>query len=238
MGKPYSVDLRKQIIGFVEGGRSRRDAADHFEVSASCAIELMDGWNQTGSAAPGKRGGSIGKLTPHKDFLLAGVKEKADITMPELAAVLKAETSTEAAPRACPLSDPAWAAIQKKHCWQAKKSPDVASRRDEWIRLRQPRMCLEPHRLAFIDETGTTTKMTRLRGRAPLGERLRMHVPFGIGTPRLLLALLDATVLQHPGCWTDDERPPLRSMSRHSSPTLSKGDVVVMDNLSSTKDRV
>jgi transposase len=98
MGKPYSVDLRKRIIGFVEGGRSRRDAADHFEVSASCAIKLMDRWNQTGSAAPGKRGGSIGKLTPHKDFLLARVKEKADITMPELAAVLKAETSTEAAP--------------------------------------------------------------------------------------------------------------------------------------------
>jgi hypothetical protein len=40
-------------------------------------------------------------------------------------------------------------------------------------------MCLEPHRLVFLGETGTTTKMTRLRGRAPLGERLRMHVPFG-----------------------------------------------------------
>ena len=98
MGKPYSLDLRKRIIGFVEGGRSRRGAADHFEVSPSCAIKLIDRWNRTGSAAPGKRGGSIGKLTPHKDFLLARVKEPPDITMPELAAVLKAETRTEAAP--------------------------------------------------------------------------------------------------------------------------------------------
>src|SRR5579863_10655933 len=98
MGKPYSLDLRKRIIGFVEGGRSRRGAADHFEVSASCAIKLMDRWNQTGSAAPGKRGGSVGKLAAHRDFLLGRVKEKPDITMPELAEALKAETGTEAAP--------------------------------------------------------------------------------------------------------------------------------------------
>lgn len=32
---------------------------------------------------------------------------------------------------------------------------------------------------ALRAETGTTTKMTRLRGRAPLGERLRMYAPFG-----------------------------------------------------------
>ncbi len=32
-------------------------------------------------------------------------------------------------------------------------------------------MSLEPERLVFVDETGTTTKMTRLRGRARRGER-------------------------------------------------------------------
>ena len=35
------------------------------------------------------------------------------------------------------------------------------------------------HRLVFIDETATTTKMTRLRGRALRGERLRARAPFG-----------------------------------------------------------
>jgi transposase len=98
MGKPYSLDLRERIIGFVEGGGSRRRAADHFDVSPSCAIKLMDRWDRTGSAVPGKRGGSVGKLKSHKDFLLAREKEKPDITMPELAQVLKAETGTEAAP--------------------------------------------------------------------------------------------------------------------------------------------
>jgi transposase len=98
MGKPYSLDLRERVIGFVEGGGSRRRAADHFDVSASCAVKLMERWNRTGSATPGKRGGSAGKLKPHEDFPLAHVKEKPDITMPELAEVLKAETGTQADP--------------------------------------------------------------------------------------------------------------------------------------------
>jgi transposase len=98
MGKPYSLDLRERIIGFVDGGGSRREAAERFGVSASCAIKLMDRWERTGSAAPGKRGGSVGKLAPHKDFLLGRVKQKPDITMPELAEALKLETGTEVAP--------------------------------------------------------------------------------------------------------------------------------------------
>lgn len=42
----------------------------------------------------------------------------------------------------------------------------VALARRTWRSGRQPRMRQEPHRLVFIDETGTTTKMSRLRGRA------------------------------------------------------------------------
>ena len=98
MGKPFSQDLRERIIGFIEDGGSRRGAASHFGVSASCAIKLKDRWDRTGSAAPGKRGGSVGKLAAHRDFLLSSVKDKPDITMPELAEALKAETGTEAAP--------------------------------------------------------------------------------------------------------------------------------------------
>ena len=40
-------------------------------------------------------------------------------------------------------------------------------------------MRLEPHRMVFLDETGTTTKMTRLRGRSLRGQRLLSKVPFG-----------------------------------------------------------
>jgi transposase len=115
--------------------------------------------------------------------------------------------------------------------------PDVARQRDEWMRLRQPRMCLEPHRLVFIDETGTTTKMTRLRGRAPLGERLRMHVPFGHWHTQTFVAGLRCHGLTAP--WVLDG-PMNRSafevyVETQLAPTLSSGDVVIMDNLSSHK---
>lgn len=36
-----------------------------------------------------------------------------------------------------------------------------------------------PEKLVFIDETGLSTKMARLRGRAPRDERCRAGVPHG-----------------------------------------------------------
>jgi len=38
---------------------------------------------------------------------------------------------------------------------------------------------LDPEKLVFIDETGLSTKMARLRGRAKRGERCRAGVPHG-----------------------------------------------------------
>jgi hypothetical protein len=57
--------------------------------------------------------------------------------------------------------------------------PDIRQAREEWRAERQPKMRLEPHRLVFLDKTGTTTKMTRPRGRCLKGERLRSKAPFG-----------------------------------------------------------
>ena len=38
---------------------------------------------------------------------------------------------------------------------------------------------MDPARFVFLDETGATTKMTRLYGRAPRGARLMGSVPHG-----------------------------------------------------------
>jgi hypothetical protein len=55
----------------------------------------------------------------------------------------------------------------------------VRQAREHWRTKRQPRMQQEPHRLVFLDETGTSTKMTRVRGRCPKGQRLYAKAPFG-----------------------------------------------------------
>ena len=54
--------------------------------------------------------------------------------------------------------------------------PDVAAARAK-LAAEQPK--LKPGRLVFIDETSVNTKMTRLYGRAPVGERLVAKVPHG-----------------------------------------------------------
>src|SRR3546814_16923892 len=54
--------------------------------------------------------------------------------------------------------------------------PDVLARRRAWFKA-QPD--LDPERLVFIDETGASTKMARLRGRAQRGMRCRSPIPHG-----------------------------------------------------------
>lgn len=89
MTKAYSMDLRRRIVRLVESGHSRRAAAAQFEVSAAFVVKLMAAFHSSGSFAPKPEGGwRYSKLDPQRDFLLRRLKEKADITMPELASEL------------------------------------------------------------------------------------------------------------------------------------------------------
>lgn len=93
MGRPTSEDLRLRLVRGVESGKSRRAVAAQFEVAPSTAVRILSRYQETGSVRPAKQGrphGS-GKLGPHRDFLIAQVECKPDITMPALAAVLQAE---------------------------------------------------------------------------------------------------------------------------------------------------
>ena len=95
----------------------------------------------------------------------------------------------------------------------------------------------EPHRLAFLDETATTTKMTRLRGRARCGQRLKAKAPFGHWGTQTFIAALRCDGLTAP--WIIN-RPMNREIfetyvETQLAPTLQPGDVVILDNLSSHK---
>ena len=56
----------------------------------------------------------------------------------------------------------------------------------------------QPERLVFIDETSVKTNLTRLRGRAPRGERLQMDAPFGNWDTQTFIAGLTAEGLIAP----------------------------------------
>lgn len=98
MGKPYSLDLRERIVGYVEQGHSARAAAQVFGVSASTAVRLAAAHRRQGSVAPkaqGRAPGTAGKLAAHRDFLVERVKSEPDITLQELASALSEARGVE-----------------------------------------------------------------------------------------------------------------------------------------------
>jgi DDE superfamily endonuclease len=118
--------------------------------------------------------------------------------------------------------------------------PDIRQAREEWRTERQPRMRLEPHRLVFLDETGTTTKMTRLRGRCLKGKRLRSKAPFGHWKTQTFVAGLRCGALTAPFVIDApmDRRIFEIYVETQLVPTLEKGDIVIMDNLPAHKSPI
>ena len=92
-------------------------------------------------------------------------------------------------------------------------------------------------RLVFLDETGLNTKMTRLYGRAPVGERCQSAVPFGHWQTATFIAALRHDRLSAP--WLIDGPMDgtlfLTYLERVLCQELRRGDLVICDNLSSHK---
>jgi transposase len=90
-----------------------------------------------------------------------------------------------------------------------------------------------PHRLVFIDETSTSTKLTRLRGRSPKGQRLPGAVPFGRWQSQTFIAALRSSGLTAP--WLIDGAMDRTAFDLYVetqlAPTLQSGEVVILDNL-------
>jgi transposase len=91
--------------------------------------------------------------------------------------------------------------------------------------------------LVFIDETWASTAMARTHGRAPRGQRLRATIPHGHWKTTTFVAGLTTRGLVAP--WVLDgaiNRDAFEAYVEHVLvPELRKGDIVVMDNLSSHK---
>jgi transposase len=92
-------------------------------------------------------------------------------------------------------------------------------------------------RLVFIDETSLNTKMVKTSGWAPVGERLIDHTPFGHWQTQTFIAGLRHDSLTAP--WVVSGAINQKCFETYIKtqlvPTLKKGDVVILDNLSSHK---
>jgi len=113
----------------------------------------------------------------------------------------------------------------------------VSSARHLWVTKRLPFMGRALERLVFIDETSTNTKLTKRTGWAPVGERLVDHVPFGHWKTQTFIAALRCNELIAP--WVINAPMNRQTFELYTetqlAPNLNKGDVVILDNLSSHK---
>ena len=96
---------------------------------------------------------------------------------------------------------------------------------------------MEVEKLVFIDETWTSTRMTRRYGRAPRGRRCLDSAPHGHGETTTFVGALRRRRLTVPMV-TDgpmDGEMFLAYGRQFLCPTLPPGDTVILDNLSSHK---
>ena len=96
---------------------------------------------------------------------------------------------------------------------------------------------LDPEHLIFIDESGLSTKMARLRGWAPKGQRCRAAIPHGHWKTVTFVGGLTLTGFVAPMLLDGpmDGVCFLAWVEQMLAPTLRPGDIVVMDNLAAHK---
>ncbi|WP_166293914.1 IS630 family transposase [Bradyrhizobium sp. 2S1] len=237
MARALSVDLRQRVIAAIDGGMSCRQAAERFGVSAASAIRWRGRLKEVGDIVPKRQGGDrkSQRIEAHSQLILEAVTAKPDITLAELRELLKRRgISTGIASL--------WRFFQRRKITLKKKTAhaaeqrrgDINAAREEWL---EGQIDLDPERLVFIDETSANTKMARLYGRSPRGERCRAAIPHGHWKTTTFTAglrsdgLIAPLVLDGPM----DGDAFLAYVEQLLAPSLRPGDTVIMDNLPAHK---
>jgi len=165
--------------------------------------------------------------------IATGIK---DISLDEIGERLRAEHGVGAAPSTVWLFfDKRGITLKKKtaHATEQQR-PDVLVRRQAWF---DGQPDLDPEKLIFIDETGTSTKMARLRGRAARGERCRASIPHGHWKATTFTAGLRLSGITAPMVLGGAMNGPAFKayVEQVLVPVLKPGDIVIMDNLPAHK---
>jgi transposase len=91
MARPYSLDLRERVAARVTAGETCRTVAALFGVSVSSVVRWSQRQRETGSAAAKPMGGKRPLvLAGERDWLLARIASKPDLTLRAVAAELAA----------------------------------------------------------------------------------------------------------------------------------------------------
>jgi transposase len=234
-----SDDLRQRVVdAVVSEGSSRHAAARRFDVSIASAVRWVKQFLATGELSAKPAGGDrrSGRIEAHRAYLLGLIRRSPDITLLEIQQRLIANCGERFAVSVLwRFFDRHGLTFKKKSAHAAEQQrADVLEKRRAWF---AGQIDLDPGRLVFIDETAASTNMARKGGRCRRGRRLRMGVPHGHYKTVTLVAGLRLRGVTAAKVY---DRPINAALFEEwvrdcLVPTLKRGDVVVMDNLSSHK---
>jgi transposase len=174
-------------------------------------------------------------LEAHAGIVLAAVDQTPDITIEELRASLAEHDVTASHGAVWNLLARHGLTVKKKtvHASEQERA-DVVAARETWRQMQQG---LDPTKLVFLDESGVKTNMARRHGRAKKGKKVGASIPHGHWKSLTFIAGLRADRIDAP--WVLDRAMNgtafLTYLREVLGPTLAKGDVVIMDNLSTHK---
>jgi transposase len=172
---PYSRDLRQRIVDTIMSGEGTvGEVAERFLVSISFVTRLLQLYRATGSLEPRPHGGGHPAVLSPDDFerLRASIRDRPDATLEECRGHLGSSCSLPTISRA----------LSKLGLPRKKKVPRAYEQGSPEVQEQRRAFCealagADPQRLAFVDECGANTAMTRTRGRAPKGERVYTDAP-------------------------------------------------------------
>ena len=175
--RAYSIDVRQRIVAAVEAGEHTLGAlAELFSVHLSTIVRLLQRFRTTGSVQPKPHaGGPRPKLdAPATARLLESVRQEPDATLAELRDQLGVDCSSVTIFRT--LKRNGITRKKKTRFAEERDSPRVQEQRRAFC---QEMATVDANHVVFIDETGTATNMTHLRGRSAEGQRLVDKTPHG-----------------------------------------------------------
>lgn len=233
--KAYSQDLRERVLRAVDQGMSQKEAARIFGVSEPSIKRYLKQRRETGSLAPRSiPGRPKRKIGPLLDGLRPQLEAHPDATLEEHCRQWEAETGAKVSPSTM------GRAIQRLKWTRKKKTIEASERKEEERqKFREQTKDTDADKFRIIDETGSNLALTRLYARAPRGKRARGIIPRKRGknvtmiTDLSLRGLGEAFMID--GAVNGDL---FEAYIEHIFvPTLSSGEIVMMDNLSAHKGK-
>ena len=233
--RAYSTDLRERIVSAVERGKgSLRELADLFVVSLSTIVRLLRHYRASGSVLPKAHGGGPSPLLDADacQRLRDLVREQPEATLAELQERLGIPCSPSTLCRT--LQRLGLSRKKKTLHADEQDTPAVQAKRADF----EDRMAaVDPAHLLFVDEMGATTAMTRLYGRAPIGERVVGSAPGEWENVTLIAGLrLSGVVAPFAFEGATDQEAFQTYVDKVLVPVLQPDDVVVWDNLKPHKN--